>query len=88
MTAGFVKTSRLMNFQVVKGKGGDFPLKAVMTEKTIFVLDDKGKIEKRISLKDYDKAAISDHGSDQGIVIAGMKGKEITISDLDNQVFI
>jgi len=77
-----VKTSRLMDFQVVKGKGGDFPLKAVMTEKSIFVLDNKGKFEKRISLKDYDKAAMSDDGT----TIALMKGKEITVSDLDNQI--
>ncbi|MCP4348622.1 MAG: hypothetical protein GY795_24330 [Desulfobacterales bacterium] len=76
-----VKTTRLTNFQLKKGKGGDFPLKAVMTEKSIFVLDHKGKIEKRISLEDYDKAVMSDHG-----IIAAMKGKTISISDLDNQV--
>ncbi len=48
-----VKTTRLTDFQLKKGKGGDFPLKAVMTEKSIFVLDHRGKIEKRISLEEF-----------------------------------
>jgi len=72
-----VKTSDLMDFDVGKdGKGGRFPLKTVMTEKSIYVLDSKGKVEKKISLKNSAKTAMSD----DGLTIATLKGKEITLS--------
>ncbi|MCK5188039.1 MAG: PQQ-binding-like beta-propeller repeat protein [Deltaproteobacteria bacterium] len=72
-----------MDFQVGKdGKGGRFPLKTVMTEKSIYVLDGKGKISKKISLEDYSQVAMSD----DGMTMATLKGREITISNLDEEV--
>ena len=78
-----IKTSDLMDFEVGKdGKGGKFPLKTVMTEKSIYVLDGKGEIDRQIPLKDYAKVAMSD----DGMTLATLKGREITISDLDEEV--
>ena len=72
-----------MDFEIGKdGKGGRFPLKTVMTEKSVCVLDDKGKIAKKITLKDHAKAAMSD----DGMTMATLKGKEITISNLDEEI--
>ena len=77
-----IKTSDLLDFNVAAGKGAAFPLKAVMTERSIYVLDSKGRVAKRIPLQDYAKAAMSDDGT----TIATMKGREITISTLDNRI--
>jgi len=77
-----VKTSDLSDFVAASEKGASFPLKTVMTEKSIYLLDNMGKISKKIPLKDYAKAAMSDDGT----TIATMTGREISISDLDNQI--
>lgn len=78
-----IKTSDLIDFEVEKdGKGGRFPLKTVMTEKSIYVLDDKGGVAKKIPVAQYGKVAMSD----DGMTIATLKGREITISNLDEEI--
>jgi len=72
-----------MDFEIGKdGKGGRFPLKTVMTEKSIYVLDSKGGVAKKIPVKDYAKVVMSDDGS----TIATLKGRKITISNLDKKI--
>lgn len=78
-----IKTSDLMDFEVGKdGKGGSFPLKSIMTEKSIYVLDEKGGVAKKIPVKHYAKVVMSDDGT----TMATMKGREITISNLDEKI--
>lgn len=77
-----IKTSDLKDFKVKAGKKAEFPLKAVMTEKSILLLDKKGKIEKKIPLEDYAKVAMSDDGT----TIATMQGREITVATMDGQI--
>ena len=78
-----IKTSDLMDFEVGKdGKGGRFPLKTVMTEKSLYVLDDKGGVAKKIPVKDYAKVVMSDDGS----TMAMLKGREIIISNLNEEI--
>lgn len=77
-----IKTSRLADFTVENGKKPNFPLRAVMTTKSIYVIDAKGKLEKKISLQEYARVSMSD----QGTVFAGLKGKEIAISGIDGQM--
>ena len=75
-----VKTSRLMDMESKNGKRPDFPLRSVLTERSLFVLDNKGKIEKKISLKGYSETTLSD----DGMTMAGLKGNEIILIDLNN----
>ena len=77
LDSAVIKTSRLEELAI--SKGAPFPFKAVMTEKSIYILDKKGKVGKKISLTDYDKASLSDDGA----TMAVMKGKEIAISGLN-----
>ena len=77
-----VKTSRLMDIESKNGKRPDFPLCTVLTERSLFVLDNRGKIEKKISLKDYSETTLSD----DGMTMAGLKGNEIILSDLNNEM--
>ena len=77
-----VKTSRLMDMESKSNKRPDFPLRSVLTERSLFVLDNRGKIEKQISLKDYSETTLSD----DGMTMAGLKGNEIILFDLNNEV--
>lgn len=77
-----VKTSELTDFEVTRDKGPDFPIKTVMTEKSIFVLDSNGEIANKISLKDYDKTEMSGDGT----TMATLKGRVITISKIDGEI--
>ncbi len=83
-----VKTSRLG--KLGSSKGTPFPLKAVMTDKSIYLLDSKGKTEKKISLRDYDKASLSDDGSTMAvmkkneIVISGLNGNRIGVINIES----
>ncbi len=80
--SSIIKTGYISNFKIGADKGSEFPLKVVMTEKSISVLDSKGKIARKIPLKDYANTAISDDGT----TIATMTGREISISNIDNQI--
>ena len=63
-------------------KRPDFPLRSVLTERSLFVLDNRGNIAKKISLKGYSETTLSD----DGMTMAGLKGNEIILSDLNNEV--
>lgn len=63
-------------------KRPDFPLRSVLTERSLFVLDNRGNIAKKISLKCYSETTLSD----DGMTMAGLKGNEIILSDLNNEV--
>ena len=77
-----VKTSRLMDMESKSGKRPDFPLRSVLTERSLFVLDNRGDIANKISLKGYSETTLSD----DGMTMAGLKGNEIILSDLNNEV--
>ena len=77
-----VKTSRLMDMESKNGKRPDFPLRSVLTERSLFVLDNRGDIAKKISLKGYSETTLSD----DGMTMAGLKGNEIILTDLNNEV--
>jgi WD40 repeat protein len=77
-----VKTSRLMDMESKSGKRPDFPLRSVLTERSLFVLDNRGDIAKKISLKGYSETTLSD----DGMTMAGLKGNEIILSDLNNEM--
>ena len=77
-----VKTSKLMDMESKNGKRPDFPLRSVLTERSLFVLDNRGKFEKKISLKGYSETTLSD----DGMTMAGLKGNEIILFDLNNKV--
>jgi len=77
-----VKTSRLMDMESKSGKRPDFPLRSVLTERSLFVLDNRGDIANKISLKGYSETTLSD----DGMTMAGLKGNEIIIFDLNNKM--
>ena len=77
-----IKMSYLREFKTEKRNASEFPLKALMTEKSIYTLDSKGQIASRIPLKKHHKVAMSDDGS----TMATMEGRDITISDLNGQI--
>jgi DNA-binding beta-propeller fold protein YncE len=77
-----VKTSRLMDMESKSGKRPDFPLRSVLTERSLFVLDNRGDIANKISLKGYSETTLSD----DGMTMAGLKGNEIILIDLNNEV--
>ena len=54
----------------------------MLTERSLFVLDNRGKIEKKIPLKGYSETTLSD----DGMTMAGLKGNEIILTDLNNKV--
>ncbi|MFH0908254.1 MAG: PQQ-binding-like beta-propeller repeat protein [bacterium] len=59
-----------------------FPLRAVMTEKSVFALDPMGKVEKTISLAGYEKAALSDDGT----TLATLNNGEITVASTEGRI--
>ncbi len=83
-----LNTSRLE--RLGSSKGATFPLKAVMTDKSIYLLDSKGQTEKKISLKGYDKASLSDDGStmalmkDNKIVVSRLNGNKIGVANIES----
>jgi len=77
-----VKTSRLQDLDRTTGKRPAFPLRAVMTRKSIYLLDERGAMASRIPLEKYDKAAMSD----DGCTMAALKGRHITISSVEGHV--
>ena len=75
-------TSRLLNFEVIGDEKPEFPLRVIMTEENVVVLDGMGKAAKKVSLADYQQAVISDNGK----MIAGMKDREISILTINNEL--
>jgi len=76
-----VKTSTLRDADFSKGRPAEFPIKAIMTEKSIHVLDNKGQTATQTSLAPYAKAVMSDDGS----TMAGIRGREIIIAGVGGE---
>jgi len=77
-----VKTSDLKEWEIGKVKAPDFPLKTVMAEKSIFILDNQGKVKNKYSLKGYSKTAMADNG----MYFAGLKDGCFDIFTHQNEI--
>lgn len=75
-----IKTSVLKNLTMAGEKIPHFPFEAILTEKSVILLDDKGNTKKKISCKDFDKIDLSNE------YFAWMKDNKITIAKYDSSV--
>jgi len=77
-----MKVCERKDIDMLKGQKAKFPLSAVITKKDVLLFNLRGKEINKISLQGYDKSSISNDGT----IIAAMKGRELTVLSSHNEI--